>query len=1133
MKFFRFIFPSLLSVLWLWSALSAAAEVETRQPEELISALGAADFEGRRNAVQALAKLGEKARTALEQAQRESSDPEVRIAAEGLLRDLNRPSLHIYLYDVRGMPLRNQEITLLLWALDAGVAPSLAAARTTRETAVNLVTDKNGIAQTPVSHPGLYAVNLSRLADDRTPQFLGYSRLRLGQRTTPLLFTRVSSSAVSGRILCAAGKPFEGLTVRLLPVRSVSPQFFPQEVPGRAEAALQLTSATDEEGTWKINNAPAGVYRLTVQRGQLLRAGQSFYFKPELGPLVRVGEKRTTAADDFQSSFQRLPAAADPEEPGIITLKLPDKVNETINKKRGFYYDLTPLDDNVRGLGQAANFPPALVLAVEDDHSAKIENVIPGRYRLTIRPTQRAPLVIEPVLVNAKETTALGEKRFPKGCVLEGTLKTMSGDANNAHFTFHAFEESDVEPATPIVQWLMQARYQHRLGVNRSAAAQRGGGKFRLENLSVGRKVLAVYGPNGPVGVVFGLALAEDGKTLTCPRLDLYAPSGVKQKAIKGKVLADDNKPVGGATITCWRNVFLGSAVSIADNAHPSMAARVGEFNLSVPESVADERGFWLCVSSPDHQPLIRRITAKELPETLTLQLSARTYGEAKIFATDDQGAPLPGVRIEPLLSWKPALTPSVPTGAGLFMHGGGRGLPHRLAPAKTTGKDGVVLFQGLSGGRRFFNLADDGPQGWWLAEPLCLTVRENETTELVLRAKRGLRLTGRVAMPTHKNTAPIFVRLFSSVESLSAYGQHLVIADEDGTFCFSGLPAGAWSVAAESPGFATVSTPILLREDGRTEPEEVLVQLRPTTALTFQLQNEEPRRPAPRTVTRVYSWAVDLTPSGLSRLSFSPTTADARRFVAATGSLSPATPFVEIFSEPADERGFVEFAGLPLGEYDVWLRQVSVSSQAVYGYGGLATEEKTFYRLNRAFRVPTQSAEIMKLKLPSAAESGELCLRVAVKNLPPLPSREVRLLFASVSGEKAETDWRSLPLTSVPGAPEYAPFFVVGEPPAGVTAPENGILRFPQLPPGTYRVFVWANVFETAPVNLARLVADEPASPEESSLKILTVNIEAGKTTDAKIEWTPTAKESSDFAARVAVQTPPDDWSTPFDRTP
>lgn len=1158
---------------------------------ELTAQLAATDFDAREAARRKLAARGEAARSVLEKAYRESDDPEVRAAVRGLLRLLNRPTVEFFFRDRQGRPLPRREVGVTAIPETAGVRVSTKAAGNALK---KLKTDRDGRVRIRTAGAGVFLTSWEAPPDFPAAGAATTERVRLSRGVTPLLAVVEGGGTVSGKLEDVEGKPFGSVNVFLARL-DFRPTGSPRIFLGQRLLPSQLTGSTDGEGHWSVANVPPGVYAVSYQPPPLALAGLQVRGLREYGGTVRVREGGKVAVGTFRLRTRR----PSEEEPGSISLKptgFPAPKGK--GRKTAFSYLLVP--EAGKGKEQPGNFLGNRVawrgfggnrmLMPDDKGLVTLEGVPPGRYRLTLFHPGRAPLLVSGVKVEADKKTVLGERKFTAGGGIEGTTK--AGGRHSFARVFALPERmfaANYLPANPF--GISSFSWQTQRWNPGASATVFGNRKFRLRNLPPRRYVVCFSVQNARPVLVFGVEVKKDGHTTRLPTVvKLPAPVrsfGNRRNAyvpIRGKVLFPDDKPAGGATVQAWISQGVGQTVTFTPN--PAGTGRrksryhKGDFSLTVynRRHQAKKTGVWVRASLDDYAPVVRRLSPEELGKPVVLKLGARKkYGAVRVTVMDEQGAPLPGVEVVPLRG--PAAERAAERATNRPYNRSVK-KPFLAAPQKT-GRAGQTVFGGLARGVRLFTLRDHGPRGWWLPEPVAVSITSGETAELKLAPRPGLVLNGQVTLPPDYSASPVLVRLIPKqsdkstspaggfegnlLMAVSSYHRgrgkppaaRLVRADKKGRFRFSGVPAGAYILRAEAPGVISAGEATVRLSLGKEAPKTIRLALKRPAKIVLRLFEDKIVTAASRkkkALNKPWYWGVDLLPAGTGKeWAVSSPFAGINQY--RYRSASPTV--VPLIHSAADGSGVVEFEDVLPGKYDVvisrirrrvspygvWSKRVAITAEARFFFTGVslaATERKS-----GAPKAPT-AAELKQPvlpALPALGETGNVTGRIKLRNVPPVGRIGNRLLLLSVVGERAAATAQAS-FMLLPGAPECRAPVIVGTPPKGLGFNACGSFLLRGLPPGRYRLFLWSPSFgEQAPsVALLRRrekgTADkgksspgkEDAESTNEARGSFPVEVKAGETTDmGEVWWSPPKKQPAaaggSAPAKPARETQPPAW--------
>lgn len=778
--------------------LGMAPFVRAGEPdgEQVLRDLQGDDFDLRRAAQVKLETMGESARAILEKAAR-SGNPEVQATATALLKKMDNSSLALAVYDRDGKPVGAAEAEVKLYFQQRGVRNEWSEPRNE-----SIQTQPSGRFDLGNLTPG--PVNVQFEWKKAVRDGSAWWNLELQRGVNPLVLTLTRGGEMKLNVKNDKGEPLRDATVTLYTNRALENELL--------EIQLSLidqwdrsgiAATTDKDGVATFESAAEGTYQtvvradtflptlgpvVTLRSGRMLEVPGAVTMQPRQAgklqvALVRRAEEKAAPAKEPEKKIE-IAKKDEKEKPG-------DKPNEKLNdiekdkeakaeaadpnalKKQRVFYELEYIFEGPKAAElqrKQKELRQTLTAyrnseSPETDEQGKLtlEDLKPGRYRLTIASGNEAPWRVEELVIKPGETTDLGSLQNQLAGTVKGKILDTEGKGvqyMNVTFT----PESVDDESDGGIRNNFGGRNQ--LGGVRSVQTQKDG-TFEVKNLAAGRYVATTHTrKNQPVRIE-GIVV-EAGKTVEAPEVRLPADAATgKGFIVKGTVKLPDGKPAAQSTVNLHSTTF-GRWTRNADDK--------GAFEFSF----SPEQGWTptaISVKAPNCKATKIDLTGPNAKlDAVEIQLEKQDYGALRVKVTDENGAPLEGVSLRPRQT-------------RVRYNAFNQIIDRRIV----TNKAGEARLSGLATGQRQFQL---DLEGYYLPEPLMANILSEGEADASVRMKRGVTIRGRVVASEG---------LASTIAVLQGTTTRTDALDENGGFEFNGLTPGEYTISAAGPGLTSV----------------------------------------------------------------------------------------------------------------------------------------------------------------------------------------------------------------------------------------------------------------------------------------------------------------------------------------
>ncbi|HLX59875.1 MAG TPA: carboxypeptidase-like regulatory domain-containing protein [Planctomycetota bacterium] len=763
----------------------APAPVDTAA---LIEKLKSENFDERSAAYDKLAAQGETVRAQLEQAAA-STDLDTRNAAWRLLGLLGKPGLRFLTYDRNGKPVEGAEAGVQMWDMSDRYQQE-------RQNVV-LKFDAKGTAELKDLKPASYNLYLTWQKcwlNDQNYMSNGYSysnmavTVRAGMM--PFLYSVTKGGSVKGSVRDKDGKPAKDCDVSLYYLSNFNIDMLEIKNDNQNQTPMRPASSgqADALGNVTIDNVPDGVYVCVATA-----MGNS----PVEGPTVRVREGQT-------SEFAPITVVANPNGKCVIALRgAPENTSKMIGPMpeppllksvklfvdEDYLFDGPDAEKKFRKVQrERANWnryrrPPQL----ETDENGKLtlDSLRPGKHRIRIKGDEYAATTLT-VDVPSGGTVEVNDVILNAGGSVSG--KVSCGDGKPVHdLMVYPFLENETSVAElpPEIVGFIKGQYQwddvrNYMNWQQQFANQReapSADKLKVKNLQPGRYALLVTRQSvsrvQQVYLICGVNV-EEGKTTEVPALKFAAPivasrtiNGSDNAQMRGKIVGPSSETVQRANVMYQTNQGSTSTNCSSDGTFHIYYSGMGPGGTIHVKAAGYKQADFDC-SAPNVDL-----------NNIEIKLERLSYGELRVKVVDEDGAPLRGVIVDP--------SPYQNANYNYYYM-------RRMGNAKKpTNSSGEVRFSGLSAGLRRITAMKDG---YYLTDPVRVSIVANAEATLLITMRRGLTISGKLSAPegASLNPAVVYVHRYKDNMIFSA------LANPTGEFSISGLSPDSYSLWAETP---------------------------------------------------------------------------------------------------------------------------------------------------------------------------------------------------------------------------------------------------------------------------------------------------------------------------------------------
>jgi len=761
--------------------------------EQILRDLQGDDFDLRRAAQTKLETMGETARAILEKAAA-SGNPEVQATATALLKKLENSILALAVYDRDGKPVAAADADVKLYFQQRGGRSDWSEPRSESiQTQANGRVEMSGLAPGPVN----VQFEWKKAVRDGT----SWWNLELQRGVNPLVVTLTKGGELKLSVKNDKDEPLKDATVTLYNNRALENELL--------EVQLSLidqwdrsgiSATTDKDGVAHVESAAEGTYQtvvradgflptlgpvVTLRNARLLEAQAGVKLQPRQAGKLQMQlvkrvteEKAAVKVEKKEEKKEEKPkeevAKAEPKKDEKPNEAKADAADATWLKKQRVIYDLeyifegpraAELQQKQKQLRQTLNaYRNAESPETDEQGKLTLEDLKPGRYRLTVGSGNEAPWRVDELVIKPGEMTDLGALQN----VLSGTVKGKILDAEGKgvqymNITLTPETNEDESEVAMRIQFGMR----NQLGGARSVQTQKDG-TYEIKNMPAGRYVATTQTRRNQPIRIEGIVV-EAGKTVEAAEVRLPADGAATGKGfiVKGIVKLPDGKPAAQATVNLHSTTF-GRWSRNADDKGAfefSFSPEQGWTPTAISVKAANCKAAKVDLTGPN--------TKLDAVEVL---LEKQDYGALRVKVTDENGAPLEGVSLRPRQSRQ-------------RYNAFNQVIDRRV----TTNKAGEARLGGLATGQRSFLL---DLEGYYMPDPLNANILADGEAEASVRMKRGVSIRGRVEVAEGlANTIAVLQGTTTRTDAL----------DENGNFEFTGLTPGDYFVSAAGPGLTTV----------------------------------------------------------------------------------------------------------------------------------------------------------------------------------------------------------------------------------------------------------------------------------------------------------------------------------------
>lgn len=809
-----------LSILIPAVAHAAAAGVPVSTPDfdSLIEKLSGEDFDDRAEAAGKLAAQGEAARPALEKALA-SNDVETRAAAARLLGLLIRSGARVMAFDRNGKPVDGAEATINVWDSSDRYQQS-------NRTIPPLKLDADGTADIDDLKPGTstFSFNWQKcwIAGDVSHNGTSYSSLVANVRggKMPVLFSLSKGGSVKCTIRDKDGKPVKDADFALYTASYFNADLL--DARGENQSMRPVANGTsDAAGDVLIEGVGDGVY---------ICAAWSNGGMPIEGATIRVREKQTTVvpamtvatalpgkcvfalrgiaepktAEELQAIRQAVNKAKanDPKKPektdpseveakkDAVDPKTPVLLkNVKIFVEEEFLYEGPDAERKQRKVqaerGRNNRFRQKPQNETDENGAITLENLRAGKHRIMIKCPGNAPktLIVE---IPPGGKADLGEIALDVG----GTIAFKANSANGKSisditaFPIPEDENALCDVSQDVLGYIRGQNtweevrnymtYQRQLMTRRSGETE-DREKVSVKNLVPGKYSLLVYRQIQTrvqqVFLICGISV-ESGKTTELAPM-VFPTFSATSKAVdpsylKGKVIGAPGEALARSTI--YYQATNGGSTGTNINADGTFQIHNGGLGYggTIRIKVPGYKNAEFDCSAPDVD------TSK-----IEIKLEKLKYGDLRMRVVDEAGKPLSGASVD--------TAPAVNYNYFYNYYRRFKSLK-KISDAK-----GEVQLSGMSAGLRRILVVRDG---YYLADPVRVSITPDTETQVTVMMRKGLTVSGKLNAPagTSLENAVVTLRRTRDTAAFS------VSAGASGEFSIGGLAPDNYILSADAP---------------------------------------------------------------------------------------------------------------------------------------------------------------------------------------------------------------------------------------------------------------------------------------------------------------------------------------------
>jgi hypothetical protein len=607
------------------------------------------------------------------------------------------------------------------------------------------------------------------------------ANLRAGDN--PVIMTLSKTGSLNAVLQDQNGKPLKDadLSLYAIPV-AFDPDFLEMQLPLMPNwRDLKLSGSADAEGRIKIENAPEGVYMCIASASG---------FRPLLQGMARVREGQ--AAELPAIKLQPAPGK------GQLTVLL-QKSDGSPLKKTSVTYELEPVFEGVNAAEKAAKYRSLRsnmemrrnngnTAETDDDGKLLIDDVDAGSYQLRVAAGNEPTQAAGKVSVTGGASVDMGVFKFQVGGSIKGRLAGLDPRVSR-HTRVFVIRQDTLDLNNININIV----YSHR-GLCNSVQTQQDG-TYEIKKVPAGVYVVCFQTNTGRVIFLCGVEVSE-GRETTAPdatlpdKADAAPPEHVSRK---GTVTLPDGSPAANLQVRLLSASSGGSSDLMANDK--------GVFDLSgYPAEWFPAR---LTIRHPGYKIVSMLIKGDDTAD-LKIRLEKQLYGTLRVKVVDEQGQPLGGASVWPVMS-----------ASATAFYQARYGSNQQYYKPVLTDEKGEARLAGLSCGERSFEAA---LPDYYLSSPLKIRINPDAEQTATLTLKSGLRLAGKVELPAGADAA----RMLVSINNANFYR-----LKPNGDFCIEGLKPGKYQVRVDAPGWIAAEKPAdVTLVDGVKESARVSIKL-------------------------------------------------------------------------------------------------------------------------------------------------------------------------------------------------------------------------------------------------------------------------------------------------------------------
>ena len=779
-----------------------------------IEKLSGDDFDDRAEAAGKLAAQGEAARPALVRALA-SNDVETRAAATRLLGLLFHSGARVMAFDRNGKPVDGAEATVSVWDTSDRYQQS-------NRTIPPLKLEADGTAEIEDLKPGTstFSFNWQKcwVAGEVSYNGTSYSSLVANVRggKMPLLFSLSKGGSVKGSVRDKDGKPVKDAEFVLYSATYFNADLL--DARGENQSMRPIaTGTTDVAGDVLIEGVGDGVY---------ICAAWSNGGMPIEGATIRVREKQTTVAsavtvstalpgkctftlrgiaepktaEEVQAAKPQIKAKPDdPKKPNpsevepkkeAVDPKIPVLLkNVKVFVEEDFLYD-GPEGERRQRKVQAEKirnnrFRQKPQNETDENGRITLDNLRAGKHRVTIKSPGNAPKTLT-VEIPPGGKADLDEVALDVGGTIAFKANAANGKSISDITAFPIPEDETAQADVPqeVLGYIRglntfdEARnlmtYQRRMMGRRSGESDEPK-DITVKNLTSGKYALLVFrqlpARIQQVFLICGISV-EAGKITELPPMIFPTLSAAAKAAdptfLKGKVIGAAGEALSHSTV--YYQMANGGSTGTNLNADGTFQIHNGGLGF----------GGTIRIKVPGYKNAEFDCSAPGVDTgNIEIKLEKMKYGDLRMRIVDEAGKPIPGASVD-----------SAPTVNYNYFYNYYRRFK---SLKKASDAKGEVLLAGMSVGLRRILVVRDG---YYLADPVRVSILPDTETQVVVMMRKGLTVSGKLNAPAGAGMENAVVTLRRTRDSAA----FTVSAGVSGEFSIGGLAPDNYVLTAEAP---------------------------------------------------------------------------------------------------------------------------------------------------------------------------------------------------------------------------------------------------------------------------------------------------------------------------------------------